>query len=350
MSHTPYDVTVKTLPKSSLELSVSVPSEEWEKHREGAVKELNEHVDLDGFRKGKIPESILIQKLGQGAILEEMAEMAVAHVYGSIIREKKLHPIGRPSVELTKIAKGNPLEFRLTTAILPEVTLPDYVSVAKKNGKLDDAEVTDKEVEDTVTRILEMRAHDGHDHAKDPDHKEEVKVPELTDEYVKTLGKFDSVADFRDKLRAQISEEKLQNAKDKRRSAVLDAIIAKTDLELPEVLIDGEVERMVDQFKADVARVGGTWEEYLAHSKKTEESIRTEWRPDGEKRAKIQLVIDAIGEKEKIAPAEEDVARHVDALRKAYPEADKDKAEGYVRYTETNRLVVEFLEKLAEEK
>ncbi len=107
---------------------------------------------------------------------------------------------------------------------------------------------------------------------------------------------------------------------------------------------------MVDQFKADVARVGGTWEEYLAHSKKTEESIRTEWRPDGEKRAKIQLVIDAIGEKEKIAPAEEDVARHVDALRKAYPEADKDKAEGYVRYTETNRLVVEFLEKLAEEK
>jgi len=346
MPHTPYEVTTKTLPKSSLELSVIIPSDEWEKHRKEAVEELNEHVELDGFRKGKVPESILVQKLGEGAILEEMAEIAVSHAYGSIIREKKLHPIGRPKVELTKLAKGNPLEFRLTTAVLPEVTLPDYATIAKKNGALEDTEVSDKEVADTITRILEMRAHERHDHEKDADHKGMV-IPELTDEYVATLGKFDSVADFKAKLKIQIGEEKMQKARDKRRSTVLDAIIAKTDLELPEILIDGEVERMVDQFKADVARVGGTWEDYLSHSKKTEETIRTEWRPDGEKRAKIQLVIDAIGEKESIVPSEEDVARHVEALRKAYPEADKEKAENYVRYTETNRLVVEFLENTA---
>ena len=350
MTDTSYEATIKNLPKSSIEITVTVPSSEWEKHRGEAVKELNESVTLDGFRKGKVPESILIQKLGEGAILEETAEIAVSHAYGTIIRDKKLHPVGRPKVELTKIAKGNPLEFRLTTAILPEVALPDYIKIAKKNGELEKSEVSDKEIEETVTRIMDMRAHKDHDHEADPDHKEKTTVPELTDEYVKTLGKFDSVTEFKEKLKSQIAEEKSQKAKDKRRSAILDAIVEKTNLELPDVIIDGEVERMVDQFKGDIARVGGTWEDYLAHSKKTDESIRKEWRGDGEKRAKTQLIIDAIGEKEKIEPKDEDVAMHVESLIKAYPEADEEKAEDYVRYTETNRLVVAFLEKTAEEK
>lgn len=344
-----YEATIKKLPKSSLEITVTVPSAEWERHRTEAVSGLNEHVHLDGFRKGKIPESVLVQKVGESALLEEMAEIAVSHAYGAIIRDKALRPIGRPRVELTKIAKGNPLEFRLTTAILPEVSLPDYVSIAKKKHKLEDIEVSDKEVEETVTRILEMRAHEGHDHTTDADHKE-MKIPELTDEYVKTLGNFANVAEFKEKLKVQIGEEKLHKAKDKRRSAILDGIVEKTHLELPEVLIDGEVERMVDQFKGDVARVGGSWEDYLTHAQKTDESIRKEWRTDGEKRAKIQLIIDAIGTKENITPKEEDVTLHVEALLKAYPEAGKEKAENYVRYTETNRLVVEFLEKSAEEK
>jgi FKBP-type peptidyl-prolyl cis-trans isomerase (trigger factor) len=349
MQDTPYEVAIKKMPRSTVELTVTVPAAEWEKHRVEAVEELNEHVNLDGFRKGKVPESVLIQKLGERVIIEEMAEIAVSHAYGAIIRDKKLHPVGRPKVELTKIAKGNPLEFHLTTAVLPEVSLPDYVRLAKKNGALEKADVEGKEVEEAVTRIMEMRAHEGHDHAADPDHKE-TKIPELTDEYVKTLGNFATVAEFKEKLRGQIAEEKTQKARDKRRSAILDAIVEKTDLELPDVIIDGEVERMVDQFKGDIARVGGTWEDYLKHSKKTDESIRKEWRSDGEKRAKTQLVIDAIGEKEKIQPRDEDVAAHVKALRSAYPEADKEKAENYVRYTETNRLVIAFLEKTADEK
>ncbi len=349
MTDTSYEATIKNLPKSSIEITVTVPSSEWEKHRKEAVKELNENVTLDGFRKGKVPESILIQKLGEGAILEETAEIAVSHTYGTIIRDKKLHPVGRPKVELTKIAKGNPLEFRLTTAILPEVTLPDYIKIAKKNGAIEESDVSDKEVEETVTRIMDMRAHKDHDHEADPDHKNS-KVPELTDEYVKTLGNFQTVAEFKEKLKGQIKEEKEQKANDKRRSAILDAIVEKAELELPDVIIDGEVERMVDQFKGDIARVGGTWEDYLAHAKKTDETIRAEWRPDGEKRAKIQLIVDAIGEKEKIEPTDEVVQTRVSQLQSAYPEADKKKAEDYVRYTETNRMVIEFLEKTAEEK
>ncbi len=345
----PYEMKMKKLPKSTLELTVTVPAESWEEHREEAVEELNEHVSLDGFRKGKIPESILVQKLGEAAIIEEMAEIAVSHTYSTIIRDEKLHPIGRPKVELLKIAKGNPLEFRLTTAVLPEVTLPDYVAIAKKKHTLEDTDVTDKEVEETIGRILEMRAHEGHDHSTDADHKD-IKIPELTEDYVKTLGNFASIAEFKEKLKDQIGEEKLQKARDKRRTTILDAIAEKTEIDLPDVIIDGEVERMVDQFKGDIARVGGTWEDYLAHAKKDDARIRKEWRADGEKRAKTQLIIDAIGEKEKIEPDETSVTRHADALRKAYPEADKEKAENYVRYTETNRLVVEFLEKTAETK
>ncbi len=343
-----HNATLKSLPKSMVEITVSLPVEAWEKHRAQAVKELNEDVRLDGFRQGKIPESVLVQRIGEHALLESMAEIAVSHAYAEIAKEKKIHPVGRPKVELTKIAKGNPLEFRLTTAVLPTVILPDYKAIAKKYSSLEDTEVTDKEVDETVTRILEMRAHEGHDHEKDPEHKESAPLPELTDEYAKTLGKFENVADFKAKLRTQIGEEKRAKAKDKRRNEILEAVAAKTTLELPDVVIDGEVSRMIDQFKGDIAQVGGTWEGYLEHAKKTEEELRKEWRPDGEKRAKTQLILDAIGESENITPSKEDIEVHVAGLKRAYPETDVEQLKNYVVYTETNRLVVEFLEKCAE--
>ena len=65
------------------------------------------------------------------SILGEAAEEALNEVYPSIIESEKLFVMGQPEVAITKLAKGNPLGFKITVAILPEFKLPDY----KKNCK-----------------------------------------------------------------------------------------------------------------------------------------------------------------------------------------------------------------------
>jgi FKBP-type peptidyl-prolyl cis-trans isomerase (trigger factor) len=68
----------KSLAKSQIEISASIPTEVWEKFRKQALKNINESVTVDGFRKGMVPENVLVSKVGESAVNEEMAELALS--------------------------------------------------------------------------------------------------------------------------------------------------------------------------------------------------------------------------------------------------------------------------------
>src|SRR3989338_2060096 len=131
-SGTPAGPQPKKLDKSRIEMSGSIPVEVWEKHRQQALKNINESVTIDGFRKGMIPENILIAKVGEMAIMEEMAELAISKAYIDMLIEHKIDAIGRPEIKLTKLATGNPIEFTATTTVVPEVKLPEYKKLASE--------------------------------------------------------------------------------------------------------------------------------------------------------------------------------------------------------------------------
>src|SRR3989344_1054307 len=160
---------IKKIEKSRVEITGVISIEEFEKFRNQALKNINEEVTIDGFRKGKVPENILISKVGEMTILEEMAQLAIKEAYPKIIIDEKIDAIGQPEVHITKIAKGNPLEFKIITAIVPEVKLGDYKKISKeeKSKKSEITEVTEKEVSDAILNIRRSRAdHSGHDHEK----------------------------------------------------------------------------------------------------------------------------------------------------------------------------------------
>ncbi len=123
-------IEIKKLPQSEIEITGEISAGDFENCREKALKELSENVQIDGFRPGKIPEKILIEKIGEQPFLERMAEIALQKEYFKIIEEKNIHAIGRPEVIITKMAKGNPLGFKIKTAVLPEIELPDYKKIA----------------------------------------------------------------------------------------------------------------------------------------------------------------------------------------------------------------------------
>ena len=156
-------VSVKKLSKSEVEIEGELESEIFESYFTRALKKIGETLKLDGFRKGKIPESVLLSNVPEIQILEEMAQIALSEHYPKIIEDEKIDAISRPEISITKLARKNPLGFKIKTAVLPAIKLPDYKSIAKKIvGSVTDAEknfeVTEKELEDTILDIQKSRA------------------------------------------------------------------------------------------------------------------------------------------------------------------------------------------------
>jgi FKBP-type peptidyl-prolyl cis-trans isomerase (trigger factor) len=344
---------IKKLDGSRVEIVGNITAEVWGKYRAEAIKHINEHIAVDGFRKGLVPENILIAKVGEMAVLEEMAELALSKAYLDIIIENKIDSIGKPEIQVTKLAKDNPLEFKIITAVVPEVKLPDYKKLAQKEvtkQNKDDVKVTDKDIDDAILRIRKTHAsHEGHDHEKmsKEEHEKaiEASMPELTDEFVKKLGDFNDVPDFRTKLSAMLAEEKVATAKDKSRVSIADAIAAETRVELPDIMMESELHRTEAQFSADIERMGIKIDDYLKHAGKSMEDIRKEWRPHAEKKAKLQLILNAIAVAENVKPEKKEVEEEVNHILEHYKDADREHAAVYAETVLTNEKVFQFLEK-----
>lgn len=329
--------TIRKLPHSRVEITASIPAEEFDARRAEALRRIAAEAEFPGFRKGHVPEKILLAKLGEGVLLEEMAEIAIGHVYPAVIAEHKLDVLGRPTVRITKIAAGNPLEFVLECAVFPEFTLPDYIGIAKKISSNTPLVVTDEEVEKVITDIRIA-------HNKNKGETSDSELPPLDDNIVKTFGDFASVEDFKARLRENMREEKERQAKDRRRMAILEAILKETTIDLPDIIVDEELRRLEEEFAHDIERMGLSMDRYLEVIKKTREEIRSEMRGDAEKRAKIQLIISKIAEKEKLEPDPERLATETHTLKERYPDAPEERIEGYVRLLLTNQRVFELLE------
>lgn len=156
-------INVKKLPKSEVEIEGEIEAELFESYYKKALNKIGKDLEIDGFRKGKVPENILVQKVPEAHILEEMAEMALSEHYPKIIEEEKIDAISRPEISITKLARNNPLCFKIKTAVMPEIELPNYKEVAKKttseiSEKDKNLEVTDEEIENTILDIRKSRA------------------------------------------------------------------------------------------------------------------------------------------------------------------------------------------------
>ena len=123
-------IDIKKLPKSEVEILGTIEADDFETFRGKALKHLSEHAELPGFRKGHIPDNVLTAAVPEHEILEEMAEMAIASRYPEIIMGNKIDAIGRPKVTTIKLAKGNPFEFKIVAAVVPEITLPEYIMIS----------------------------------------------------------------------------------------------------------------------------------------------------------------------------------------------------------------------------
>ena len=332
------NLKIEKLENSEIEIKAEIPEETVSKYKDKAVKKLGKNIKIDGFREGHIPENILLGRIGEQVILEEQVQMALADVYPSIAQNEKLHVIGRPEVIITKLAHGNPIEFKIKTTVMPEIKLPDYKKIAG-SVVLDDknSNVSDDEVKEAIKQIKKGIAAQKKDGAKQPE-------VELTDEFVKTLGDFKDVKDFETKIKENLIKEKLMKAREKRRAEIVENIIKESEIALPKILIESELDKMLAQFKDDIARMKISFDEYLKKIKKTESDLRKEWKLDAEKRAKFQLILNEIANVENIKIPKEDIEKETSHILEHYKDAKPENVRIYIISVLTNEKVFQLLE------
>jgi len=353
------NITIKKTDGSEVVITGALSTEILEKHKPEALKFFSENLSLDGFRKGNIPEAVIKKNISETALLEEIASRALNALYPKIIREEKLDVFDRPRVNFTKLAPGNPVEFTITTSLMPKIELADYKKIAKKlNSEKVKVELEEKEVEQALLEVrkeLDRRenlAKEASDEKKPTEEttdstpkseKESVPSP-LTDEKVQAISPMKTVAEFEKSVREDLKKHKENQADEKHRLAIMEAILKESTITLPEMIIQSELQSMIAQFSADVEQTGIKMDEYLKQAGKTEEELFKEWRPHAENRAKMQLILNKIAVAEELLPKKEDVEHQVLHILEDNPKVDKSRAEVYVETQLANANVFSFLE------
>ena len=142
--------SVEVLSPTRVRLDVEVAYSELESHVANAYKKVASQVNIPGFRKGKIPASMIDQRVGRGAVIDEAINSALPIFYGQAAREHTVAVIGRPEVDVKEFVDNEKLVFSVEVDVRPEVVLPDF---SKITIEVDDVTVADADVDEQIESL-----------------------------------------------------------------------------------------------------------------------------------------------------------------------------------------------------
>ena len=422
---------IKKLPKSQVEIEISVPAAEFEKFIDAAAEELSKDLKIDGFRPGKAPRNIVEQKVGAEKILAHGAERAIKKTYVDAVAKNKIDTIGEPKITITKIAAGNDLEYKAVAAVMPEVTLSNYRKEVKSIKKSPAEKATDDQIQKELEIVQKSRAKlitvsreakkddrveidfevfvDGKlieggtaknhpltigenyfipgfedqlvgmkekdekefelDFPKDYHQKElagkpakfkvkmnlvqKKELPEVNDEFAKSLGNFENLDAFKKNLAEGIEMEQKHKNEEKWRTEAIEKIAAESQIDVPDMLVEQELEKMMAEFEQNIATMGLQLETYLENIKKSKSEITKGWKETAEKRVRAALVLKEIAKAEEIEVPSKEVEEEMNkvlAYYKSVPNMEKnvdmERLYSYAKGIITNEKVFKLLESL----
>jgi trigger factor len=351
---------VETLSPSRVKLTVEVPFEELKPALDAAYKRIAAQISVPGFRKGKVPNRVIDQRVGRAAVLDEAINDAINLNLDAALRENEIKLLGRPEVDVTAFEDAAPLAFTAEMDVVPDFELPAYDTI---EVTVDPAEVTEEDVQaqldglrsrfGTLTTVERAAAtgdvllfdlsgeHDGapvedlvatalsyelgtegmlpgFDEALDgasagdtrtftftPEAGEfegkeitvtvvvssvrERSLPEADDAFAQLASEFDTIEELRDDLRSRLAGVKRLEQGYAAREKVAEALLAATDVPVP----DGVITQQVEEHFAD------------GHG---DDDHRAEFEQQSRDGLKSQLVLDKIAETEDLSVSEAELS------------------------------------------
>jgi trigger factor len=174
-------------------------------------------------------------------------------------------------------------------------------------------------------------------------------LPDADDEFARSMGDYADLAALRADVDQRLRRNALDHARHEFSDRIIDYAVANATIDLPDILVDQEVEVMHDEFRASLARQGIAEEAYLKATEQTEADLHAEFRPRAEQRTKVLLVLTRIAESEGIEVSDADVEAQVELARARYRDSktvryfESERGRSFIRSTLRRTQVVEAL-------
>lgn len=411
---------------SVVTLKLTIDAQSFDKACKDAYNKNKTKFNVQGFRKGKAPMSIVEKFYGEGVFFEDAVNTLFPDAFEAAVKEHDLDTVARPEIDVEEIGKGKNLVIIADVAIKPEITLGEYKNLTVEKP---DSEVTDEEVEKEIEAMREQNARfvtvedrevkekdmllidfngkvDGVEfeggqaenysiivgsntfipgfeeqlvgmklneekdlsvkfpeeyHAENLAGKDAVftvkvneikekELPELDDEFAKDVSEFDTLEDLKADAKAKLQKTKDEYADRELENKLVKMAAENATVEIPEAMIDSQVENMVYDFEYQLKYQGLDLENYLKFTNMSIEGLKEQMRPDAKSRVLNSLVIEAISKSENIESTEEDLEQELAKMAESYKmEVDKLKSTlrpsdmDYIKDTVVARKTVEFI-------
>jgi trigger factor len=178
----------------------------------------------------------------------------------------------------------------------------------------------------------------------------EKVLPEIDDDFVQSVGAFEDEAEMRSEIHKRLARNALDKARHTFSDQIIEYAVANSTIDLPDILVEQEVEVMHDEFRGALARQGISEEAYEKVSGKSHEDLHNDFRPDAEKRVRVLLVLSRIAEVEGLQISDADVEAEIARARVRYDGDQKtlryfesERGRNYIRSTLRRSRVVEQL-------
>ena len=354
--------------KNMVKLVIESTAEEFEAGLNTAYNKNKSKISLPGFRKGKAPRKMIEKMYGAEVFYEDAANSIIPDAYAKAADECGLELVSQPKINVTQLEAGKPFIFEAVVATKPEVEVGQYKGVEVTKA---DTEATDADVEEELKREgfvdgvafeggkgtdypLTIGSHSFIDTFEDQiigmnigDEKEinvtfpeeyhvddlkgkpamfkvsvkeikEKQLPELNDEFAQDVSDFDTIAEYKDDLKNKIADRKSREAKAKQEDEAIAKIIEDSKMDIPDAMVDTQVNRMVEDFAQRLQQQGLSVEQYFQYTGMTADKIMEEMKPEAVKRIQSRLVLEAVVKAENIETSEEDFEAELKKMAETY--------------------------------
>ncbi|MDE6967088.1 MAG: trigger factor, partial [Clostridia bacterium] len=371
------------LENSEIKYVVEAESSDWKEAIREAYNKTKHKFNIEGFRKGKAPMSVISRMYGVGVFFDDALDMILPRLYAELLeKESEIVPVARPNVEIVAIS-DNDLKIAFIITVAPEFTLGEYKGMKLKKIKADvtDAmiaeeltkaqdkagaweDVTDRPCQKFDTVVIDFSGSvngvkfEGGTAEKQnlelgsgmfiPGFEEQVEgmvigeekdinvtfpaeygaeelagkdavfavklheikkkvLPELNDEFAKDVSEFDTLDEYKADIKANLTKTAEEKAKRDMENALLDKIAENTQINIPDAMVEEQIEEMIQEFEYRISYQGMKPEDYYKYTNSSRDELRLRYNEPAGKQVKMRLIMDAIIKAEDIKASEDEI-------------------------------------------
>ena len=153
--------------------------------------------------------------------------------------------------------------------------------------------------------------------------KEKI-LPELDDEFAKDVSEFETLEEYKKDLKAKVKERKENQAKAERESKAIEKLVENVEVEIPEAMIDHEIEHMIESFAQNLSYQGMSIEQYLEYTNTKMDDFKESLKPNAIKDIKLRLALEFINKAENVVVEDKEIDEKIEELSKQYGSTDSD--------------------------